>query len=88
MGGLSPTYKWEPIASKSSDRIVEHHIWSQPQPISRAGSDLYSTLWASVAGAIRPIASARRLDGYDPTAEGGHTMRTRRLYANLFQLPH
>lgn len=79
-----PVYKWDSLAGKSSDLSVEHFIWSQPQPIAIAGSDLFSTLWMAVAGALRSIASARMLDGNDPAAEGKHTMRTQRLYSRFF----
>lgn len=82
--GLLPTYDWVSLANKSSDLTVEHHIWSQPQPIARAGSDLYSTLWAAISGAMRSIASAKRLDDSDSLTEGKHTMLTQRLYSGFF----
>jgi hypothetical protein len=83
--GQPPVYKWESLAVKSSELPVEHFIWSQPQPIARAGSDLFSTLWVTIAGALRSIATARRLDGNDPAVEGEHTKRTQRLYTNFFE---
>ena len=45
-----------------SNLPIEHVIWSLPKPLARAGSDLFSTLWIAIAGALRAIASARRLD--------------------------
>ena len=83
--GQPPVYTCETLASKSSELFIEHHIWSQASPIARAGSDLFSTLWATVAGALRTTASARRLDGNDPNAEGEHTRRAHRLYSKFFQ---
>ena len=47
--GQPAKYKWETIANHSADLPVEHLIWSQPQPIARAGTDLFSTLCAASA---------------------------------------
>ena len=82
--GLQPTYRWETLANRSSSLPIEHVIWSLPKPIARAGSDLFSTLWTAIAGALRAIASAKRLD--DNQGGGAHIARAQRLYGDFFQL--
>ena len=54
-----------------------------PNPIARAGSDLFSTMWTAIAGAIRATASARRLD--DDQGGDAHTARASGLYGEFFQ---
>ena len=81
--GLPPSYKWETIADRSGSLPIEHLIWSQPQPVARAGSDLFSTLWVTISGALRSIASARRLGNNGNVAECAHTLRTIRLHSKF-----
>ena len=83
--GQPAQYKWETNANHSAELPVEHLIWSQPQPVARAGTDLFSTLWATIAGAVSSIASARRLDGNSDPTVGTNTQRTTRLYSNFFE---
>ena len=60
--GVPAKYKWTTLANRSSNQPIEHLVWSLPSSIARARLDLYSTLGAAIAGAIRSIASARRHD--------------------------
>ena len=80
--GMQPSYKWETLASKSSNLPIEHIIWSLPKPLARAGSDLFSTLWTAIAGALRAIASAIRLD--EQQGLETHVERSYRLYNDFF----
>ena len=41
--GLPRRYLWDTLAEKSSSKAIEHVIWSLPQPIARAGTDLHTT---------------------------------------------
>ena len=85
--GLPASFSWTTIANKSSKLPIEHIIWSLPNPIAKTGSDLHSTLWASIAGALRSIATARRQDDdqWRPWQQDDkHTERTVRLYQQFF----
>ena len=80
---MQPSYKWETLASKSSNLPIEHVIWSLPKPLARAGSDLFSTLWTAIAGALRALTRARRLD--EQHGLETHVERSYRLYNDFFR---
>lgn len=60
--GSMPSFAMKPLHEISSTKIVEHQAWLMPSNIAMAGNDLFSNLWATIAGLLRYIAKSVRVD--------------------------
>ena len=64
--GSMPSFAMKPLHEISSTKVVEHQAWQMPSNLAMAGNDLFSTLWATIAGLLRYIAKSVRLDSNCP----------------------
>ena len=60
--GSMRIFAMKPLYEVSSSKIIEHQAWQMPCSFALAGNDLFSTLWATLAGMLRNIAKAVRID--------------------------
>jgi hypothetical protein len=60
--GTLPKFKMKSEADKSSQKTIDHATWKLSREHARFGTDLYSSLWFSLAGIFETVASAQKLD--------------------------
>ena len=79
--GRPPVYRMRSLKEPSALKPIEHMMWSLPNPVASGGSDLFSTLWATISGMFNVIANAAIAD-HEATMKASLDAQMRHLGTN------
>ena len=75
-----PSFAMKPLYETSIAKVIEHHAWSMPCSLAVAGNDIFSTLWTPIAGLLRYIAKAVRVDANNNQNTNEEVYKSIRMY--------
>lgn len=87
--GRMPEYALKSLATKSSDKGIEHCMWQFDSKSEVAGSDLFTTLWTTIASTFDNISDACKHDNEHNNTDNCHEQHANmwhcvKLYSSFF----